>query len=381
MGIHIEAAYSSEIAPDALAVQALSWPHVEQLGAIEYISDSILRAIATQHPAECLFILSGGPPCVNVTHLNADKTGAHGEHSDLREQFKRIWLTLYGCLGDRIVGLLECVRMDPEDRAEYDSVFMGPGRGPTPPFELCSSHWDAVTRPRLWWTSSDPQWPEATGFRQRGDILHVLPRVKKQDFSTALLPGWRPAALDDENLQPHAFNFKCFTTRSSVSKPRSKPRGLRDSSPGATDRWREDCFAQSPYQYAVTNCVTNGAGRLRRLAPCEEERLMRIDTDATACLHTRARNPQGHPHAEVERRRHHLIGNAWHIGVTIFCLLFPRLASPPSRSSTPPSGLQHVDTCPPHLRNLYEQARSIARPHLHQGQARGRHRCGAASRI
>eukprot|EP00972_Heterocapsa_arctica_P031832 4690867-Heterocapsa_arctica.AAC.1 len=58
---------------------------------------------------------------------------------------------------------MECTKMDEADRKEYDKVF---GKGT---YELGSEHWAPCTRPRWWWPSEGPQWPESVTTRTGPD--------------------------------------------------------------------------------------------------------------------------------------------------------------------------------------------------------------------
>eukprot|EP00972_Heterocapsa_arctica_P017205 2543155-Heterocapsa_arctica.AAC.1 len=64
--------------------------------------------------------------------------------------------------------------MSTADRASYDAVHGAP------PFLVCSRHWSPVTRPRLWWFSDPPTWPQGT--QQRPDpsspgVVEIIPQV------------------------------------------------------------------------------------------------------------------------------------------------------------------------------------------------------------
>jgi hypothetical protein len=209
--------------------------------------------------------------------------------------------------------------MDVSDRVAYDAVFGHP------PVELCSRHFSPTTRARLWW-SSDPSWflPLRSRWSQASRCPEIVPEcVDRVSVSDILLPGWAPFALSQPWTvhSDSGFNFRCLTTRAARSRPGFQPRGIRDSSPGALRRWREDSYSQAPYQYAASNCVCvrDGSQPIRRLMPVEEEVLMGYPAHYTSPV---AELFSKDDHAAIAHKRHTLLGNAWHVGVVKYIFTF-----------------------------------------------------------
>ena len=151
----MEAHYYSEVEADALLVAKVNHPGAIPLGSVVDIDDDVIWAIVTRQP-HALFLLGGGPPCTDVSLVNAFRKGANGAQSILRDEFERIYQRLCAFAPGRVVGLMECTRMDAADRVAYDSVFH------CTPFELCASPFSCVTRPRWWWSSRALVWPSGT---------------------------------------------------------------------------------------------------------------------------------------------------------------------------------------------------------------------------
>ena len=88
------------------------------------------------------------------------------------------------------MGLMECTDMAPADRAEYDKVF---GTGPV---HLCSRHFRAVTRPRLWWCSHQlpTQLPAHMELIDKRGVPELLVHGLREPWSACLQPGWSPCA-------------------------------------------------------------------------------------------------------------------------------------------------------------------------------------------
>ena len=79
--------------------------------------------------------------------------------------------------------------MDAADQVTFDRVLGAK------PYALCSRHFSAVTRPRLWWTSEPPELPGDTAVIDRGNHLELSPLVARVPWEEVLLPGWRPCGV------------------------------------------------------------------------------------------------------------------------------------------------------------------------------------------
>ena len=151
MNIPVMASFFSETCPDAMACIAHHFPEAKDPGGVCEISAAEIIELVKRFPG-ARFCLGGGPPCQDVSELNATAAGAQGARSVLREEFEHIYNILRdaieadkkGSAAERLLGILECTRMRPEDRPSYDKVFK------VSPFELCSRHFTPATRPRWW---------------------------------------------------------------------------------------------------------------------------------------------------------------------------------------------------------------------------------------
>ena len=303
------ATYFSEIDEDALAVITKQWPEAVPLGDIRSISLDVLAGMVSAHP-EVTWVLTGGPPCTDVSLLKDSRDGAFGPASILRDEFKRIYNALSDLAQGRVYGLMECTPMDDQDKVAYDAVFGSQSRA----FELCSSWWAPVTRKRWWWVNFQPIFPSnvkcttmPSGITRISFIDDDPPlRVLCEDL---LQPGWWPLELSRHAHRPQSsFNFSCLTRHKAKLKPLNNPRGLERATAQALQRWRLDEFAQSPYQYADHNVVCNlTSGKVRRLVAYEEEKLSGYPPNYTLAVKT---NVPKDP-ANLERRRKSLLGNAW----------------------------------------------------------------------
>ena len=313
LNIPVAATFFSEIDEAAVQVASVQHPDAVPLGPIQDISTATIQNIIDSFP-QALFAILGGPPCQDVSLLSGNRAGADGPRSGLREEFARIYHTFEALTPPGAVfGLMECTRMSRADREAYDRVFGNP------PVDVCARHFSPCTRGRLWWSSHSPFWPEDVRFRTSPDgIQEIIPPPSRIPLSEILIPGWSPCALEFSGLGgEESFNFRCLTTRTGRTKPMYKPRGLRESSPGALRRWELDGFSQSPYQFAASNCVhVDGGGQtIRRLLPAEEEALMGYPPHYT---HPVCELYGDKRIREANHKRHFLLGNSWHIGVVTF---------------------------------------------------------------
>jgi site-specific DNA-cytosine methylase len=138
LNISVIACFFSETCPDAVSCIRHHFPNAGDLGDICKISRRRISELVQKYP-DAKFCLGGGPPCQDVSELNATAAGANGSRSVLREEYDRVYQYLKDSIEEqkagssegRLLGILECTRMRPGDRPAYDKIFS------TPPFELC----------------------------------------------------------------------------------------------------------------------------------------------------------------------------------------------------------------------------------------------------
>ena len=306
------------------------FPSAINLGDITLISEQIIVDLIGKHP-DSVWIMGGGPPCTDVSLLNADRIGAMGAHSSLRIEFERIYHTFAKYLpSNRLFCFMECTRMELEDRVHYDAVFN------SYPAEICSSAFTWATRPRLWWSNHDFVWPENTKITNRpdGSIL-VTPAYQRLPLTDCLEQGWLPFSIRKGLKREEDFSFSCFTRSTPRTKPMSDPRGIELCSASELKQWQQDSWAQSPYQYRQRNQVQSRNGQMRRLISSETERIMGFPKDWTAPL----LQVKMQPH-EYEHRRKSLLGNAWCVMVVMFVLRAIQVPLP-AASANAPELVQH----------------------------------------
>ena len=308
LGVNVLASFYSEICADAIWLTETLYPSSTALGPIEFITIELICSIVARF-SNCTFLIVGGPPCQDVCRLG-NKAGAFGSRSVFWQHFKRVFELFRTAVSDdsRVLGLMECTVMSKQDRLEYDSVFN------SLPFEVCSIHWQQITRPRWWWFSRMPTFLNCKLAKSSHDpeVLAVQPQVDQIPAQTHLLPGWRPCAT----RMGTKVQFSCLTRHTPRLKPMNDPRGLESCDSEARARWAADSWCQSPYQYKLTNMVEGiKTGEVRRLVVDEEEQLMGFPAGYTASLIQRHSDP-----LVSSRARKSLLGNSWHAQVAALCL-------------------------------------------------------------
>ena len=311
------ASYYSEIDETARRVIQHEFPEATDLGDVTAMTEAGVLAIVEAHP-EALIVVAFGPPCVDVSLLKKRRAGAWGPQSALREAGRRVYHWAYARAPQRAIGILECTRMTNEDRKVYDDVFPG-GQA----FEICSSPWVPVTRPRWWWFSVAPTWPKGTRVdRSTAGVACITPppaSTVRTPSSEILLAGWSRVAGDEGS-------FACLTRHQPKASEPADAAGKHDADAETLEWWAHDEYSQSPYQYGPRNRVTNGSEQ-RRLLPIEEERLTGVPDDYTwPC---QEKGSDGYAQLPHQRARHSLLGNAWNLFVLAFifqAVIRPRLA-------------------------------------------------------
>ena len=119
----IDASYFSEICSDSCLVANTQFPSAINLGDIRLITQQHITDIVKKWP-DRYWLLTGGPPCQDVSLLNSDGCGSWGDRSGLREEFRRIYNWFCTAVpSERLFAIMECTKMLPEDQVAYDEVF------------------------------------------------------------------------------------------------------------------------------------------------------------------------------------------------------------------------------------------------------------------
>ena len=321
--------FFSEIASDPIEVATAHWPEAIQIGDVRCLKLEWMDKVVADNP-DSLIWLTGGVPCKDVSQLNSNRRGASGNHSGKYEVAAKL-LNHLKSLTSRMAFTFECTRMDDSDRARFSSAFG------IEPIEINNRGWSPLSRPRWWWIGGvSPVWPPGTQHGLLNGIRRVRPFTPTSTWQDCILPGFIPCALANGETD---VCFRCLTTRTPKDEQPREAAGLTEASQEAKDKWAEDRWSQAPYQYETRNMVQDESGAMRRLLPCEEEKLMGYPPDYTAVL----KKSPGENHKAHAYRRQTLLGNAWSLHVTMFlaqALIIPHVKS---QEMAGDSCLEHLD--------------------------------------
>ena len=296
--------YFSEIASDPIEIASAHWPEATQIGDVRQLKKEWLDTVVAENP-DALIWITGGVPCKDVSQLNKNRQGATGTHSGLYEVAAKL-LDYLKSIHSRVAFTIECTRMDDNDRAKFSNAFG------TEPVEINNRGWSPLSRPRWWWIGGVvPEWPRDTEHGLLNGIRRLRPRTPTVTWQQCLLPGYTPSSISNGESN---VCFRCLTTRTPKEERPQEAAGLGEASEAAKQRWTQDLWSQAPYQYEDGNLVQDDQGNMRRLLPCEEEKLMGYPADYTAAIKKKA----GEGHTAHAYRRQTLLGNSWSLFVTVF---------------------------------------------------------------
>ena len=206
-------------------VQDVTWEEVEKW-ACEFSSVGIV-------------LLRGGPPCQDVSKLNADRASSQkGMRSSLYKEVPRVRsLCQRGFPWAQVHLLMESVAsMDAGDREAMSRDLE------MIPYRVDSSGVSLARRPRLYWCTWALLEEEGVTFRKSQETgwasfieVELQATLDEKDFLEA---GW--------GLAP-GTRFATFTTSRPSAKPGRKPAGLHHCDEATKQRWKEDWHRYPPY--------------------------------------------------------------------------------------------------------------------------------------
>ena len=196
---------------------------------------------------------------------------------NLLSAFKHVWgfleQTVADTPGASCIGLLNADKACANSTEPIGAVFGQRGL-PDVVFSLGAEAFSHVRHDRLWWSSVVPEWPSGTG-----------------------------VVID--------------------------PAGVQNIHPLAHRRCAQDKWSAPLSHYAAANCVVNHRAFIRRLCPAEEESLLQWPVEHTLPL-AQYLKANRIANEDIQRRRHSLLGSAWHLGVAklwLLALLTPALGA------------------------------------------------------
>jgi len=291
----------AEVDEGANRVVQSNYPDQVALGDVTKISEVQLRGIIRMHP-EVTHVLHGyGPPCQNVTGLNAMGAGVTGEKSKLVDEVPRIQTILHrvfpdckhGKLGEMVASLSR------QDQAHYDDI------SGSLPVRICPSSFGWARRPRLWW----PSWALALGddvkVEETDRWTSLKLEAKRMPMRRWLTAGWKLKVPD--------ATFPTFVRAQKRKKPPFKPAGIDVLKPHELARYGKFEFIFPPYQFQDKHMVVSPHGELRPPTATMREVMMGFPRDYTHSVWPAAMRRSSPEDFDLARCS--LLGNTWHAGV------------------------------------------------------------------
>ena len=302
LGIAVEGAVYSEINKAACRTTDRRWPHARNLGDIRTIDEAMIRTLAIRYATCTRIDVWCGFPCVDLSAVNCFRTNLKGSQSSLLFEALRVTELVKKIFPPCVIihHIFENVSsMDVQARHEITQL-VG-----SRPWKLDPRDVLPISRPRLAWTSFQPQNFEGMKCEDKGEFVEISMEAPGLQPRQWLEPGWQWG--NGETQLP----FPCFMKAIPRRAPPPRPVGLDRCSDGARGRWEADRYRFPPYQYKDEHMLWK-EGRWRTLTAAERELLMGFGFEHTSlCWGANAvkSDPQG-----FEDTRKSLIGDS-------FCML------------------------------------------------------------
>ena len=292
-----------------------AFPGCITVSDIHLVNEDMVQQWACVFTSVGVILLGAGPPCQDVSKLNADRRGSQkGNRSSLYKEIPRIKTLL--CRGfpwAQVHLLVESVAsMDEQDRTAMSKDLE------MYPLRIDASGVSLAHRPRLYWVTWEVQDepgfallpPSNSGWAQVIEVK-LEADLDEKDYVEAgwsLLPGERLAT---------------FTASRPSDRPGRKPAGLPSCDQSTRSRWQEDGHRFPPYQYKPKFSLHHRNGGVRVASTREREVILGFPLDYTQFCVTKNERIG----ARYDDLRKTLLGNSWSVPVvgSLFKQLFERL--------------------------------------------------------
>ena len=214
------------------------YPDARCLGSIDNATFLMFDMLARSFVQTKYIVVTAGPPCQDVSGLNANRAGFSGSRSSLAVHVPRVHKILKEAFPDIVlITLMEMVAsLSEKDQQSYNDLNRGK------PFRICPSDITYVCRPRLYWTnfeladSGDYQVERTRRFHK------VKLRTRRKPPISQWMPkGW---ALTSPNPM-----FPTFVRAIRRKTPPYRPAGIETCDLATLERWKSARFIYPPYQF------------------------------------------------------------------------------------------------------------------------------------
>ena len=241
-----------EWSKSAQRVTRKAWPRVIEIGDINDVMKSTVRAWSNQFPRVTHVHLVGGFPCVHLSAVRAGRENLQGEGSKLFWNLVALlgWIRdVFGATAEVDFIIENVLSMDTSARREISQV-LG-----VEPYALCPSDLLAYNRPRLAWVSMDLKEGRGVRFEHQEGFIRVWMTGEALSDEQWITPGW--ARFEPDGKLPTFM--KAIPRR----RPPERPAGMARCDSTTIERWTSDQFRFPPYQYKLENMLEDEEGALR----------------------------------------------------------------------------------------------------------------------
>ncbi len=263
----------------------------------------------------CVVIFMAAPPCPDFSVVNDSAKGIQGEDGSKFLRYAQLASQIESGLGGREVRhLVENVIFQQRAEAQHVSNALAAS-----PIVVDAADFGLVGRPRLWWSRID--WRLVTTNPITGKSLKW---GKHQQYPRLMIEAPFDEVEDlvtsghefHPKVVQHIARLPCMTTPAPDENGRAPPKRSKTRTDHETrNRWLAGHRQYAPWNYQEHAMVKDPAGNLVIPDITIKEQLHHFPVNYTE-------------HGEVtERERNRMLGNSWHMGVSLFLLLFLLQAS------------------------------------------------------
>ena len=264
----------------------------------------------------CLILFLAAPPCPDFSVISEGAQGLQGDEGSKFLKYAELAKKIEQGLGNRQVRhLVENVIFQQKAEAQHVSNALEAS-----PIMVDAADFGLVGRPRLWWTRLDWRLVESNPMTGR-----PLKWGKHQQYPRLMIEAPFDEVADihawghefHPKVAQHLARLPCMTTPAPDENGRSAPkRSKTRTDPETRNRWLAGNRQYAPWHYQEHALLTDETGSMVIPDITIKEQLHHFHID-----HTKH-------HEVTDRERHRMLGNSWHIGVSMFLLLFLLQSSP-----------------------------------------------------
>ena len=301
-GLHVHC----EVDEACCRVVKSQYPDAVNGGDVTELNEFTLRAATQQCIGITHVIHLSGPPCQDVSGLNATGSGITGSRSSLVHyipEVKRIIQRVFpGCAYGQAVEMVASLTRQSQET--YDEI--GGGQ----PLRICPGSFGWVRRPRLFWPSWNCHKTAGVEITEEERWTTVRLSGRRMPLRRWLKQGWLTGTQNPL--------FPTFVRAMPRKQPPFKPAGIQSCDGATLARWEAAKFIYPPYQFKPEYLVKSRKGRWQPPDADMREIIMGFPRGYTmGCWSTKDKRADLHGY---EFARCSMIGNTFNVPVMAWLL-------------------------------------------------------------